>query len=662
MRSLMAHVDDHTHTTTCEEVSLGSHRDEDADSDDEDSVEEGDTLERRMILEDACKLKQMAQFFLHPELPVEVASTASARCFFDRPSAPVCMSQEQVEEERMIMEDLKALKKLAVDFRHPELPVVTTDPTACGRNYFVRASAPEQESLEESEERARILEDAKQLKKLAVGYMHPELPVVTTDPFACGRNYFSRYSAPELESPEEAEERARILVEAKQLKQLAVDFMHPEVPVVTMDPFACGRNYFTRVSAPVQESLEEMEERALILEDAKQLKQLAVDYMHQELPVVTTDPFACGRNFFTRATAPEQESLEESEERARILEDAKHLKQLAVDYMHPELPVVTTDPTACGRNYFARASAPEQESLEESEERARILEDAKQLKQLAVDYMHPELPVVTIDSVACGRNFFTRASAPDQESLEESEERARILEDAKQLKQLAVDYLHPEYPVVTMDPFACGRNFFTRATAPEQESLEESEERARILEDVKQLKQLAVDYMHPELPVATTNAFACGRNFFTRASAPEQESLEEAEERACILEEAKKLKQLAVDYLHPELPVVTTDPTACGRNYFSRASGVGHYGMIHTFPAHEDDLHHDEHHHHEHWDHFHMDEDLDMASYEAPAKFSGGDELYQEFKQQQQQDNEEEGKLSRSPSSVMLFGEEPMYD
>ena len=90
--------------------------------------------------------------------------------------------------------------------------------------------------------------------------------------------------------------------------------------------------------------------------------------------------------------------------------DAKALKQLAFDYSHPEAPV-TTSAECYGRNYFSRPSAPEQESVEEAEERAAVLADAAALKKLAVMYAHPEAPVTT--SAECyGRNYFSRPSAP----------------------------------------------------------------------------------------------------------------------------------------------------------------------------------------------------------------------------------------------------------
>jgi hypothetical protein len=51
--------------------------------------------------------------------------------------------------------------------------------------------------------------------------------------------------------------------------------------------------------------------------------------------------------------------------------------------MHPEIGVKITDPTVFGRNYFSRFSADEVDSIEESEERAQALADcAALLKRL----------------------------------------------------------------------------------------------------------------------------------------------------------------------------------------------------------------------------------------------------------------------------------------
>ena len=99
-------------------------------------------------------------------------------------------------------------------------------------------------------------------------------------------------------------------------------------------------------------------------------------------------------------------------ERLRILADAQALKEMARAYLHPEEPVAVSDPAACARCYFDRASAPEQESLEEAAYRAAVLADAAALKERAVWHAHPELPVVSSDATAAARCYFDRASAP----------------------------------------------------------------------------------------------------------------------------------------------------------------------------------------------------------------------------------------------------------
>jgi hypothetical protein len=106
------------------------------------------------------------------------------------------------------------------------------------------------------EERERILADAMALKKLAVGYAHPEIGVAPSDPVSFGRNYFTSPSAAiKQESVEEADERAQVLADAAALKKLAVYYAHPEIGVVTTDPTVFGRNYFTRPSVPLQETV-----------------------------------------------------------------------------------------------------------------------------------------------------------------------------------------------------------------------------------------------------------------------------------------------------------------------------------------------------------------------------------------------------------------------
>jgi len=138
---------------------------------------------------------------------------------------------------------------------------------------------------------------------------------------------------------------------------------------------------------------------------------MAKFYFHPELPVVTTDPAATARCYFDRASAPEVLCKEAAEAHAQIFSDEAALEQLAKDYMHPELPVRTTDPAATARCYFDRASAPEVLCKEAAEAHAQILSDEAALERLAKDYMHPELPVVTTDPAATARCYFDRPSA-----------------------------------------------------------------------------------------------------------------------------------------------------------------------------------------------------------------------------------------------------------
>jgi hypothetical protein len=123
-------------------------------------------------------------------------------------------------------------------------------------------------------------------------------------------------------------------------------------------------------------------------------------------------------------------SAEEAEEYELFMVDAMHLKKFAMDYLHPELAVITSDETAGARNYFARASALEQEDEEEAEERARILQEMQMLKKLAIDYAHPEVPVITTVASARGRNYYARASAPGHACISSTrEEDVKIIDD-----------------------------------------------------------------------------------------------------------------------------------------------------------------------------------------------------------------------------------------
>ena len=550
--------------------------------------------ERRKILEEARGLRQVAEYFYHPEAPVASTFAVQTRCFFSRYSAPDVDPNEE-EERELILEEMKQLKTTAEWYLNPEKPVAV-DATACGRNYFSRSSAPVNE---EEEERELIFEDMKQLKATAEQYMHPEKPV-SVDSTAFGRDFFSRPSA--LVSEEE-EERELILEEMKQLKTTAEWYMNPEKPVA-IEASTSGRNYFSRPSAPEYDE-EDMEERELILEEMKQLKTTADWYMHPEKPVAV-DATACGKNYFSRPSAQEEEDEDMDDERERVMEDMKALKMAAEWYMHPEKPVAV-DSTVCGRNYFSRPSAFDDEagavawegehlsldfksnySEEMEEERKLILAEANQLKEVASWYLQPEKPVA-VDSTACGRNYFSRPSAFDDEagavawegehlsldfksnySEEMEEERKLILAEANQLKEVASWYLQPEKPIA-IDSTSFGRNYFSRASAPEQEDVEDIEERELILAEVNELRMVAEWYQHPEKEV-TVYATASGRNYFDRPSAPVEEDPEECNE---ILADAAELLRVAQWYMHPEEPV-TVYATSCGRNYFTRPSVSEH--------------------------------------------------------------------------------------
>eukprot|EP00580_Thalassiosira_gravida_P012518 CAMPEP_0201652226 /NCGR_PEP_ID=MMETSP0493-20130528/44368_1 /ASSEMBLY_ACC=CAM_ASM_000838 /TAXON_ID=420259 /ORGANISM="Thalassiosira gravida, Strain GMp14c1" /LENGTH=364 /DNA_ID=CAMNT_0048128739 /DNA_START=34 /DNA_END=1128 /DNA_ORIENTATION=- len=251
-----------------------------------------------------------------------------------------------------------------------------------------------EESLEDDEEdaeldeglaeRRRIFADARALKTLAVAYAHPQRGVTSAGGACFGRNYFGRPSAAETEEDEFADERAEILEEAAALKKLAADYMHPEVGVITTDATVFGRNYFSRPSAPEVEDMEEAEAAAL--------KKLAADYMHPEVGVISTDGAAFGRNYFSRPSAPEVEDVEEAEERALVLAEAAALKKSAVDYMHPEVGITTTDGACFGRNYFNRYSASEVDVPKKETESPQASQDMAAVQSLAAAVKGANLP------------------------------------------------------------------------------------------------------------------------------------------------------------------------------------------------------------------------------------------------------------------------------
>jgi len=439
-------------------------------------------------------------------------------------------------------------------------------------------------------ERLRILADARALKVHAVAFLHPEkrnfnkyFLLEGTDPTVFGRNYFGRYSAPVTEDREDADERAHVLAEAAAIKKSAVDYLHPEVGVTSTDGACFGRNYFGRYSAPETEDDEFADERAEIMEEAAALKKLAGDYLHPEVGEKVTDGACFGRNYFCRYSAPETEDKELADERAEIMEEAALLKKLAVDYLHPEVGVKVTDGACFGRNYFGRYSAPETEDKELADERAHVLAEAAALKKSAVDYLHPEVGVKVTDGACFGRNYFGRYTALDTEDKELADERANVLGETAALKKSAADYLHPEVDVKVSDGTLFGRNYFGRYSAPETEDKELADERAHVVAEAAALKKMAVDYLHPEVGVTSTDGACFGRNYFVRYSAPETEDDEFEEERAEIMEEAAALKKLAAAVKAANLPSIKSAKLTSLDNNVSvakrSASSVNLFGL-----------------------------------------------------------------------------------
>jgi hypothetical protein len=127
---------------------------------------------------------------------------------------------------------------------HPEVGVTTSDASLFGRNYCNRYSAPEIEDVEFTNERDSVLAKVAALKKLAIDYMHPEIEVISTGGASFGRNYYNRFSAPETEDFEVAEERTRVLAEAAALEKLAIHYMHPEIAFVATVGAVYGHNFF----------------------------------------------------------------------------------------------------------------------------------------------------------------------------------------------------------------------------------------------------------------------------------------------------------------------------------------------------------------------------------------------------------------------------------
>merc|ERR1711865_894856 len=584
---------------------------------------------------------------------------------------------EFIAERKRVLADANDLKQLAMDYFHPEKSVVVTEPTVFARNYFGRASAPTKYDDDDNflttvsrarddcvdrdmeEERERILEEAAEMKKIAEWYHMPNKPIATTDALAGASNYFSRVSIPGCDDDDERE-RERILQEAAELKKVADWHLHA-YKKVEVDPAVFGRNFFSS-SAP-EEIVEDESKR--ILEDVAELKKVADWYLHPEKKI-ELDPAVFGRNFFS-STSEEDTDLDDEHE--RVLEEAAELKKVADWYLHPEKKI-EVDPAAYGRNYFGPT---EDEDGELDDERERVLNELSELKKVAGWYLHPENKI-EVDPAIFGRNYFGPSVHDDDDEL--VEERERVLEEVSKLKKVAGWHLYPESKI-DVDPTTFARNYYS-LLAPVEDDLEEEGE--RVLAEAVELKKVAGWHLHPEKPVASSS-INCASNYFKRAQVTKKDD-DDLEERERVLEEVAELKKIAIDYFHPEKPVAPSSVN-CSRNYFNRAFAKGdHSECIQTqgyanhpddieqhYVMHDDDYHQDDYHHHDdishssfnsHGDHFDMDEDVFHGFRDSINAFRDSVIHDQQTPIIEEEVDGKEGNLSRSPSSIMLFEEPAM--
>ena len=138
-------------------------------------------------------------------------------------------------------------------------------------------------------------------------------------------------------------------------------------------------------------------------------------------------------------------------ERMRILADAAALKHLAKAFLHPELPVITTDPTACGPLLLRSLLGP-RPSIVRRGRGAGSHSGGCQGPQGACrdvrssrDWSHVPTDLARLRQVTS-----TVTRAPEQESRTRNpRSRLKSLPTAKALKDRAVMYVHPEIGVIT---------------------------------------------------------------------------------------------------------------------------------------------------------------------------------------------------------------------
>ncbi|GMI27482.1 hypothetical protein TrCOL_g2295 [Triparma columacea] len=608
------------------DISADEWDESDASSDSDDDMEEEDDYdfkaERAKVLEIAQQQREVARWYLHPEDPVP--STLGARCFFDRASSDITYLNE-VDE---------SAPKGIVDV----------------------------ETVDEMQERAECLAAASAMKETVSWYLHPERPVTTNGNQS--RCFFDRASsditylnevdesAPkgivDVETVDEMQERAECLAAASAMKETVSWYLHPERPVTTNGNTA--RCYFDRASAPEPMSKEDADDMAECLAAAAEMKERVSWYHHPSTPL-KVDPTASARNYFDRASAPEQMEDDDADDMAACLAAAAEMKERVSWYLHPERPVTTNGNTA--RCYFHRASsditylnevdetAPkgiiDVETVDEMQERAECLAAASAMKETVSWYLHPERPVTT--NGIQSRCFFDRASAPEPMSKEDADDMADCLAAASAMKETVSWYLHPERPVTTNGN--TGRCYFDRASAPEPMSKEDADDMADCLAAASAMKETVSWYLHPERPVTTNDNTA--RCYFDRASAPEPMSKEDADDMADCLAAAAEMKERVSWYHHPSTPL-KVDPTASAHNYFQPDAS-----QISTRRLRGESV----------MDQFEMEgigggqascQAALFASLGAVAIDTSGS-----IDPDEDGSSEKEGNLSRSPSSVMLF-------
>ena len=90
--------------------------------------------ERAECLAAASAMKETVSWYLHPERPVTTNGN-TARCYFDRASAPEPMSKEDADDMAECLAAAAEMKERVSWYHHPSTPL-KVDPTASARNYF----------------------------------------------------------------------------------------------------------------------------------------------------------------------------------------------------------------------------------------------------------------------------------------------------------------------------------------------------------------------------------------------------------------------------------------------------------------------------------------------------------------------------------------------